>query len=103
MALSAVFGFGFAGNMTSLSLCVRDAVPAHRFGGALGAVMMIAWAGMASSSYISARLFDATLSYNLSFILEGGAGALNLMVLALLGFRQRTVLQRSIGSQSYPS
>jgi MFS family permease len=102
MALSAVFGFGFAGNMTSLSLCVRDAVPAHRFGGALGAVMMVAWAGMASSSYVGGRLFDATLSYNLSFMLEGVAGALNLTVLALLGFRQRTVLQRSIGSQSYP-
>jgi MFS family permease len=102
MALSAVFGFGFAGNMTSLSLCVRDAVPAHRFGGALGAVMMVAWAGMAASSYVGGRLFDATLSYHLSFILEGVAGALNLMVLALLSFRQRTVLQRSIGSQSYP-
>src|SRR4029453_3253493 len=25
MVLSAVFGFGFAGKMTSLSLCVRDA------------------------------------------------------------------------------
>ena len=97
MGLSAVFGFGFAGNMTSLSLCVRDAVPAHRFGGALGAVMMVAWAGMASSSYVGGRLFDATLNYNLSFILEGGAGVLNLMVLALLSFRQRAVLPRSIG------
>src|SRR4029079_6758325 len=103
MALSAVFGFGFAGNMTSLSLCVRDAVPARRFGGALGAVMMVAWAGMASSSYVGGRLFDATLSYNLSFILEGAAGALNLIVLALLGFRQRSVLQRSIGSGFWKS
>jgi hypothetical protein len=51
--------------------------------------MMVAWAGMASSSYVAGRLFDATLSYNLSFILAGVAGALNLMVLALLSFRQR--------------
>ena len=29
--------------------------------------MMVAWAGMASSSYVGGRLFDATLSYNLSF------------------------------------
>jgi MFS family permease len=86
MILSAVFGFGFAGNMTSLSLCVRDAVPANRFGGALGAVMMVAWAGMASSSYLSGRLFDITLSYNLSFIVAGIAGTLNLMVLALICF-----------------
>jgi MFS family permease len=90
MVLSAVFGFGFAGNMTSLSLCVRDAVPANRFGGALGTVMMVAWAGMASSSYISGRLFDATLSYKLSFVLAGVAGALNLLLLALISFRQRT-------------
>ena len=95
MALSAVFGFGFAGNMTSLSLCVRSAVPAHRFGGSLGAVMMVAWAGMASSSYVGGRLFDVTLSYNLSFALAGVAGALNLAVLALLSSRQRTALRRS--------
>src|SRR5829696_4590612 len=36
MVLSALFGFGFAGNMTCLSLCVRQAVPANRFGGAIG-------------------------------------------------------------------
>jgi MFS family permease len=89
LVLSAVFGFGFAGNMTSLSLCVRDAVPANRFGGALGAVMMIAWAGMASSSYFSGRMFDITLSYNLSFVVAGITGTLNLVVLALISFRQR--------------
>jgi MFS family permease len=94
--LSGVFGFGFAGNMTSLSLCVRDAVPANRFGGALGAVMMIAWAGMASSSYFSGWLFDATLSYNLSFIVAGVAGTLNLIVLGLIGLRQRKGLRKSI-------
>ena len=100
MILSAVFGFGFAGNMTSLSLCVRDAVPANRFGGALGAVMMIAWAGMASSSYLSGRLFDITLSYNLSFVVAGVVGTINLMVLALIRFRQRTSFQALISSQS---
>src|SRR5262249_55012307 len=41
MALSAIFGFGFAGNMTCLSLCVRQAVPANRFGGSIGVVMMV--------------------------------------------------------------
>ena len=32
----------------------------------------------------------------------GMAFGRNLMVLALISFRQRTVLQRSIGSQPYP-
>ena len=103
MVLSAVFGFGFAGNMTSLSLCVRDAVPANRFGGALGEVMMIAWAGMASSLFFgpNVRRHPQLQSF---FHFGSVAGSLNLMVLALISFRvlalisfrQRTVLQRSI-------
>jgi predicted MFS family arabinose efflux permease len=94
MALSAVFGVGFAGNMTCLSLCVRQAVPASRFGGALGAVMMVAWIGMASSGYAGGLLFDATGSYSLSFLLAGLAGVLNVIVLALLGLRPRTACAR---------
>ena len=58
MALSVIFGFGFAGNMTCLSLCVRQAVPANRFGAAIGAVMMVAWAGMAAGGYMGGVLFD---------------------------------------------
>jgi MFS family permease len=93
MTLSAVFGFGFAGNMTCLALCIRKAVPANRFGGALGAVMMVAWAGMACGGYVGGLLFDATLSYKLSFLLATAAGALNLMVLAVLA-RHRTASPR---------
>jgi predicted MFS family arabinose efflux permease len=81
MALSAIFGFGFAGNMTCLSLCVREAVPANRFGGAIGIVMMVAWAGMAAGGYVGGVLFDLSRSYTLSFMLAGMAGVLNLAVL----------------------
>jgi MFS family permease len=81
MALSAIFGFGFAGNMTCLSLCVREAVPANRFGGAIGVVMMVAWAGMAAGGYVGGVLFDVSLSYTLSFLLAAAAGVLNLAVL----------------------
>jgi MFS family permease len=82
MALSAIFGFGFAGNMTCLSLCVRQVVPASRFGGAIGAVMMVAWAGMASGGYLGGALFDLSLSYTPSFVLAGMSGVLNLAVIA---------------------
>ena len=75
MALSALFGLGFAGNMTCLSPCVRDVVPASRFGGAMGAVMMVAWAGMAAGGYVGGVLFDLSLSYTLSFVVAGAAGA----------------------------
>src|SRR5262245_17434275 len=91
MALSAVFGFGFAGNMTCLSLCVRQAVPAHRFGGAIGAVMMVAWAGMASGGYVGGLLFDLSLSYTLSFMVAGIAGVLNLAVIGTLAATRNAV------------
>jgi len=91
MALSAIFGFGFAGNMTCLSLCVRQAVPVHRFGGAIGAVMMVAWAGMATGGYVGGLLFDLSLSYTLSFMVAGIAGVLNLAVIGTLAATRNAV------------
>ena len=85
LMLSAVFGFGFAGNMTCLSLCVREAVPAERFGGAIGAVMMVAWFGMATGGYMGGVLFDLSRSYMLPFMLASMSGVLNLLVLASIG------------------
>jgi MFS family permease len=89
LALSAVFGFGFAGNMTCLILCVRERVAASRFGGALGMVMLVAWAGMGAGAYAGGLLFDAFASYALSFALAGAAGGLNLVALLALA-RLRT-------------
>jgi len=94
MVLSAIFGFGFAGNMTCLSICVREAVPANRFGGAIGVVMMVAWAGMAFGGYVGGVLFDLSLSYTLSFLLAGMAGVLNLAVIG--AFATRSVLRCGI-------
>lgn len=87
LVLAGIFGIGFAGNMTCVSLCVRQAVPADRFGGALGAVMMVAWAGMAAGGYIGGLLFDVTGSYTLAFLLAGIAGGLNLLTLVALKLR----------------
>lgn len=92
MMLSAIFGFGFAGNMTCLSLCVRQAVPASRFGGALGAVMMIAWGGMAIGGYLGGLLFDLSRSYTASFVLAAIAGVLNLAVIGTIA-ATRTLAQ----------
>jgi predicted MFS family arabinose efflux permease len=90
LGLSAVFGFGFAGNMTCLILCVRETVPAGRFGGALGMVMLVAWAGMGAGAYSGGLLFDVFASYALSFALAGAAGGLNLAaLLALARIRHR--------------
>jgi MFS family permease len=94
MALSAVFGFGFAGNMTCLVLCIRDSVPAQRFGGALGVVMLVAWFGMGIGGYVGGALFDRTGTYVAAFLLAGVAGVLNLFVLAAVALVQRTAKAR---------
>jgi MFS family permease len=84
LTLSAVFGFGFSGNMTCLILCVRETVAANRFGGALGIVMLIAWAGMAAGGYAGGVLYDLFGSYAPAFVLAGAAGGLNLLALNAL-------------------
>lgn len=86
LALSALFGFGFAGNMTCLILCVRDEVPAQDFGSAIGLVMFIAWAGMGVGGYLGGALFDLAGTYSLAFLVSVFFGAANLAVLAILRF-----------------
>ncbi|MFZ1105350.1 MAG: MFS transporter [Hyphomicrobiaceae bacterium] len=97
LTLSAVFGFGFSGNMTCLILCVRETVAANRFGSALGMVMLIAWAGMAAGGYAGGLLFDLFASYALAFVLAGAAGGLNLMALLALA-RQRRGLRTALAA-----
>jgi MFS family permease len=89
LTLSAVFGFGFSGNMTCLILCVRETVAANRFGSALGIVMLIAWTGMAAGGYAGGLLYDLFASYTLAFVLAGTAGGLNLMALFALARLRR--------------
>lgn len=84
LALSAVFGFGFAGNMTCLILCVRELVPAGRFGQALGTVMMVAWAGMGVGGYLGGLVYDGFASYTLAFLIAFAAGVANLATIAML-------------------
>jgi MFS family permease len=98
LALSALFGFGFAGNMTCLILCVREAAPAHRFGGALGMVMLAAWAGMGTGGYAGGALFDIYASYIMSFTLAGVAGLLNLSAIATLIVVRRAVCHQTQGA-----
>jgi predicted MFS family arabinose efflux permease len=84
LALSAVFGFGFAGNMTCLILCVRQLAPAERFGQSLGIVMLIAWVGMGVAGYFGGFVFDSFGSYGPAFVVSFAAGAANLVVLGVL-------------------
>jgi MFS family permease len=85
LALSVAFGFGFAGNMTCLLLCIRDEVPTGRYGAAMGLVMFVAWLGMGAGGYAGGVLVDITRTYGAGFLLAVGFGIANTALLAVLG------------------
>lgn len=90
MALSAVFGFAFSGNMTCMLLCIRQEVTPSRAGAATGGILFVAWAGMAAGGYLGGALFDATQSFASAFEIAAACG--------LAAFALLTVLDLGRGS-----
>jgi MFS family permease len=94
--LSVLFGFGFAGVMTCLLICAREAAPLRSAGSAMAAVSTTAWIGMGIGSYQAGYLYDASGNYVLSFGSAAIAGLVNLaIVAALIWYRRRRVARYS--------
>jgi MFS family permease len=94
--LSVLFGFGFAGVMTCLLICAREAAPIRISGTAMSIVSTTAWIGMGIGSYQAGLFYDANKSYVFSYANGAIAGIFNLVILAaLIWFRRRTKLPRS--------
>lgn len=88
--ISVLFGFGFAGVMTGLIICAREAAPLRLSGFALAVVTTSAWIGMGIGSYQGGYFHDLTQSYVLSFGNAAIAGLFNLVIVAgLIWYRQR--------------
>ncbi len=86
--LSAVFGFGFAGVMTSLLICAREAAPLRITGFATSVVATTGWIGMGIGSYQGGYFFDLTGDYTWSYGIAAISGMINLtIVLSLIWFR----------------
>lgn len=97
LMVSAMFGFGFAGNMTCLLLCIRDEVPEGNLGAAIGIVMFIAWLGMGVGGYAGGLLVDLAGTYLPGFWLAVAFGVVNLAILALLEQRSDCAAPRYAG------
>jgi len=86
--LSAVFGFGFAGVMTSLLICAREAAPLRITGFATSVVATTGWIGMGIGSYQGGYFFDVTGDYTWSYGIAAISGIINLtIVLTLVWYR----------------
>jgi MFS family permease len=87
--LALIFGFGFSGVMTSLILCIRDAVPARTAGLSTAVVTMFAWFGMGSGGYLGGYCFDLSGTYSTSFAGAVAFGTAHLVVVLGLGLALR--------------
>jgi hypothetical protein len=90
-----IYGFGYAGVMTGIVICVRALTPLSRRAVALGIVTMFAWFGHGIGGYQGGLFFDFTGTYNLSYANAAFAGVINLIILGSLYFtitRRQTAL-----------
>jgi len=81
---AAIFGFGYAGVMTTLLVCVRVLTPMSRRASALGIVLVFAWFGHAIGGYLGGVLFDMVGNYAASYAVATLAGVVNLIIVGSL-------------------
>ena len=79
-----VYGFGYAGVMTGIIVCVRALTPVSRRATALGVVTLFAWIGHALGGYQGGVFFDLTGNYTLAYANAALAGVINLIIVGSL-------------------
>jgi len=79
-----IYGFGYAGVMTGLLVCVRVLTPLARRASALGIVGLFGWLGHGIGGYQGGFFFDLTGDYTLSYGNAALAGVINLIIVGSL-------------------
>jgi len=82
--LSAIFGMGFSGVMTSIWVCIREMVPPRVAATALAVVVGFAWLGMGLGGWHGGHAFDMTGSYTRPYLDAVGSGVINLVIVGAL-------------------
>jgi MFS family permease len=90
--LAVLFGLANSGVMTCLMVCVRERIPLHRRGVAVGMVTLFAWIGMGLGGFQGGFFFDLTGHYTASYANAALSGVVNLMIFGAFAYyinRQR--------------
>jgi MFS family permease len=87
-----IYGFGYAGVMTTLLVTARALTPASRRATLMGVILAFGWLGHALGGFQAGYFFDVTGSYTLGFGNAALAGVVNLALVGMLFFsvRRRT-------------
>ncbi len=81
---AAIYGFGYAGVMTGILVCVRVLTPVSRRASSLGIVMVFAWLGHGVGGYQGGYFFDLSGNYTQAFANAALAGIVNLVIVGAL-------------------
>jgi predicted MFS family arabinose efflux permease len=86
---SVVYGFAYAGVMTSLLVATRALTPARNKAAWMGLVLSFAWLGHAFGGFQGAFAYDLTAGYWAGFAAGALAGASNLILVGVLTWLMR--------------
>ena len=84
-----IYGFGYAGVMTGIIICMRTLTPLSRRAGSLGIVTTFGWLGHGLGGYQGGFFYDLMGSYTLPYANAAFAGVLNLIVVGALYYAIR--------------
>jgi MFS family permease len=84
LIFGVVYGFAYAGVMTSILVSARALTPEHRRGASMGIMLAFAWLGHAFGGYQGAAAFELTGSYASGFVIGSAAGVMNLVLVSML-------------------
>ena len=84
LIFGVVYGFAYAGVMTSILVSTRALTPEHRRGAFMGIILAFAWIGHAFGGYQVAAAFELTGSYAGGFVIGSAAGLVNLGLVSML-------------------
>lgn len=101
--LSALFGLGFSGVMTSVWVCVREMVPPRVAATALAVVVMFAWFGMGLGGWHGGHVYDLTGGYAHSYAHAVLSGLVNLAIVGALWRRVSRARARSVDPVRQPA
>ena len=90
--IAALFGLGYGGVIPAYAMIVRERLPVHRVGGAVGLVFFFGNVGMGGGAYLSGLLFDWSGSYVLPSAVATGAGVANMLVVGALLIMLNTII-----------
>jgi MFS family permease len=89
-AVAAGFGLGFAGIVPAYILAMRELFPASEAAWRIPTFLLCSGSGMAIGGWLGGVLYDHFATYSVAFLAGIAANAINLLIVGLLVFRQRS-------------